>query len=470
MTLGAIADVVDGRVRDGSDAIKVAGDPFADSRDVVAGGLFVAVAGERVDGHEYAAAAVAGGAAAVLTARPVGVPAIVVADPVRAVGMLARHLVAQLPRLCVIGITGSQGKTSTKDLLAQILETAGETVSPIGSFNTEIGVPLTALRATESTRFLISEMGARGPGQIRYLTSIVSPAVGVVLNVGRAHLGEFGSRAAIAEAKGELIAALPADGLAVLNADDAFVLAMRDRTMASVLTFGSGEDAGVRLSCVQVDEAEMPSFTMDTADASARLTLHLVGEHQARNAIAAAAVALGLGMRLEDVAAALSGAVPRSKWRMEVTTTGAGTTVINDAYNANPDSMAAALKTLSDIGRRRGSAHRTFAVLGEMKELGDTSRAEHDAIGRLAVDLAVSRLIVVGEEARPMQLAASRAAASGTTSLLVDDAAAALAVLHDEVREGDVVLVKASRAAGLEKLALALLDDPVPRDPAVVSR
>ena len=458
MTLREVADAVDGRLADSpAGEVTVSGDPFADSRRVVAGGLFVAVAGERVDGHDYAADAVAAGAAAALVSRPVGVPAVVVADPVVALGRLAQHVLQRLPAVRVVGITGSSGKTSTKDLVAQVLERAGETVAPVGSYNTEVGVPLTALRVRETTAYLVAEMGARARGHIAYLASMVRPTVGVVLNVGVAHLGEFGDQDAIAAAKGELVEALPISGLAVLNADDPRVVAMRDRTSAPVVTFGTASDADVRISSVRLDDLGQPTFTLHAGADFADVCLPLTGEHQALNAAAAAAVALGLGMPFPEVVETLRSVQVRSPWRMEISQTAGGVTLINDAYNANPDSMRAALRALADLGHRRGGSGRTFAVLGEMRELGAASPDEHDAIGRLAVRLDVSQLVVVGEEARPIHLGASLEGSWDEESVCVPDVEAAVSFLRGALRPGDVVLVKASRAAGLERVAFALM-------------
>ncbi len=459
MTLAQVAAAVGGELHDtGPDDIVISRDAFVDSRQVVEGGLFVAVPGERVDGHEYAAQAVSDGAAAALVTRPVGVPAVVVDDSVAALGRLAHHVLESLPLLRVIGITGSQGKTSTKDILAQLLERTGPTIAPTGSLNNEIGVPLTALRVQANTAYLLSEMGARGRGHISYLTTMVKPTVGVVLNVGLAHLGEFGTKQDIAAAKGELVEALPRDGLAVLNADDQLVAVMRDRTAARVVTFGSESDADVRVGSVQLDEQGQPGFTLSTGADEADIQLSLVGAHQAGNAAAAAAVAIGLGMPFADVVEGLRAVRVRSPWRMEVSQTEGGLTVVNDAYNANPDSMRAALTSLAELGRRRGRQTRTFAVLGEMRELGEASSDEHNAIGRFAVQLGVSQLVVVGDEASPIHQGAQLEGLQDNQSVCVRDIDAAIGFLRGAVRPGDVVLVKASRAAGLENVAQALID------------
>lgn len=461
MSLGEIAAAVDGDVVDASPELVVTAPPSIDSRVVSTGGLFVAVAGEHVDGHDYAARAIEAGAVAVLASRPVGVAAVVVPDVVEALGRLTHFVVSRLTDVVVIGITGSQGKTSTKDIVAQLLETQGETVAPLGNFNNELGVPLTALRATSSTRFLVAELGARGKGHITYLSSIVRPRIGAVLNVGVAHVGEFGSRAAIAEAKGELVEGLAPDGLAVLNRDDPLVTAMTARTEAPVLTFGEADGADVRVSDIGLDDVGHARFTLSYRGRSRAVVLGLFGEHQAMNAAAGTAMAIGAGMDFDDACDALGQVAPRSRWRMEVTDNAAGVTVINDAYNANPDSMRAALKTLADLGhRRRAAGSRTIAVLGEMAELGDSAREEHDAIGRLVVRLDIDQLVVVGEAARALHLGASLEGSWNGESVLVPDADAAISLVQGVVRPGDVVLVKASRSAGLEKVAAGLSTDP----------
>jgi UDP-N-acetylmuramoyl-tripeptide--D-alanyl-D-alanine ligase len=458
LTLGEIAAIVDGVVH-GDEEQVVSAAAFIDSRAPIAGGLFVAIEGEHADGHDYAPQAVAGGAAAVLGSRIVeGVACLVVTDPVEALGELARALVARLPDLTVIGITGSQGKTGTKDILAQLLERLGETVATAGSFNTEVGLPLTVLRATAATRYLVVEMGARGIGHIHYLTTIAQPSVGVVLNVGTAHIGEFGSKDETAVAKGELVEALPADGLAVLNLDDPRVAAMTSRTKAPVLSFGRADEADVKVSEPGIDSEGHAQFVLTAGGRSSAITLGLVGEHQSVNATAAAAVALSLGMPFDDLVAALPAVEPRSRWRMELTTTRSGVRVLNDAYNANPDSMRAALETLATLGLRHREG-RTIAILGEMLELGETSRAEHEQIGRLASSLGITQLVVVGEGARPLYHGAMGGGRTPSPPIWLPDTDAAIAYSRGVAAPGDLVLVKASRAAGLEKVAQALLDE-----------
>ncbi|MFJ2760099.1 UDP-N-acetylmuramoyl-tripeptide--D-alanyl-D-alanine ligase [Streptomyces prasinus] len=454
LSLAEIAEVVGGQTYDIPDpSVPVTGPVVRDSREVVPGGLFVAFAGERVDGHDFAAAVVEAGAVAVLASRPVGVPAIVVEDVQSALGALARHVVRRLGAT-LVALTGSAGKTSTKDLIAQVLRRKAPTVFTPGSLNNEIGLPLTALTATEETRFLVLEMGARGIGHIRYLAGLTPPRIGLVLNVGTAHIGEFGGREQIALAKGELVEALPEDGTAILNADDPLVRAMASRTKAKVLLFGESDEADVRAENVRLTDSGQPSFRLHTPSGASDVTMRLYGEHHVSNALAAAAVAHELGMSADEIALALSEAGSLSRWRMEVTERPDGVTVVNDAYNANPESMRAALRALAAMGKGR----RTWAVLGKMAELGDEALAEHDAVGRLAVRLNVSKLVAVGgREAAWLQLGAYNEGSWGEESVHVSDAQAAVDLLRSELRQGDVVLVKASRSVGLESVAQALL-------------
>ncbi|HEX5566872.1 MAG TPA: UDP-N-acetylmuramoyl-tripeptide--D-alanyl-D-alanine ligase [Streptomyces sp.] len=467
LTLAEIADVVSGRTHGIPDAGRtVTGPVVIDSREVRPGALFAAFRGTRVDGHDFAGAAVAAGAAAVLATRPVEGPAIVVDDVEAALGALARHVVRRLGTT-VVGLTGSAGKTSTKDLLAQLLTRLGPTVWPPGSLNNEIGLPLTALRAEPGTRHLVLEMGARGVGHIRYLAGLTPPRVGVVLNVGSAHIGEFGGREQIARAKGELVEALPPaeeGGIAVLNADDPLVRAMRSRTRARTVLFGESADADIRAENVRLTRKGQPTFTLHTPTGCGDVTMRLYGEHHVSNALAAAAVAHELGMSTDEIAEALSAADTLSRWRMEVTERADGVTVVNDAYNANPESMRAALRALAAIagGGAVGEGRRTWAVLGEMAELGEDSLTEHDAVGRLAVRLNVSKLVAVGGRAAAwLDMGAKNEGSWGEESVHVSDAQAAIDLLRKELRPGDVVLVKASRSVGLEKVALALVEGEV---------
>ncbi len=457
MTLPEIADVVGGAVVHDSGVV-VDGAAFLDSRVAERRGLFVAVVGEHVDGHDYADAALAGGAAAVLSSRDTGLPGVVVEDPVAALALLARHSLAALPDVRVVALTGSQGKTSTKDVLAQVLAAAGKTVATFGSFNNELGLPLTVLRADRTTRFLVLEMGARHIGDLEASCAIAPPQVSLVLNVGKAHIGEFGSQQAIAQAKGEIVEALGPDGVAVLNADDPLVTAMAARTTARVTRFGAHDDADVRFADVRHDDLTRPTCDLVVAGERRTVRLGLLGEHHAANATAVAAVALALGVPLDDVVGALTSATATSPARMQLSERADGVTVLNDAYNANPDSMRAALASLAAIGRNRPEA-RTVAVLGEMLELGASSADEHDAVGRLVAGLDIHKLLVVGEGARPIHHGARSVGAWGGESVLVPDPDAALAWLRDHLTAGDVALFKSSKAAGVRRVAEQVLAD-----------
>ena len=480
LTAAQIAEATGGTLHGVAHAQVVAGAVVTDSRDVEPGGLFVALPGEHVDGHDFAAAAVAAGAPAVQAARPLtgedgsALPTVVVPDVEVALGDLARDVLAQLREaalapggsgLRVVGVTGSVGKTTTKDLLAQLCGAAGPTVAPVRSFNNEIGLPLTVLRADESTRFLVLEMGASGPGHLTYLTRIAPPDVAVVLVVGHAHLGGFGGGIEdVARAKSEIVQGLLPEGVAVLNADDPRVVAMAALAPGEVVTFGQSQGAWVRATDVRVDRAGRARFTLVVGDgtperAQADVALRLVGEHHVHNALAAAAAALTAGLTLDEVATGLSGADALSPHRMHVVDRADGVTVIDDSYNANPDSMRAALKALAVVA---GRDRRSIAVLGEMLELGDGSREAHDAIGRLAVRLNIGLTVVVGEGARAIRDGANHEGSWGDEVALADDVDAAAAFLADELRAGDVVLVKSSYGAGLWRLGDILTADPAP--------
>ena len=452
MTLAEIADAAGGSV-DGPADLVVRGEAFLDSRSPVAGGLFVAAVGERADGHQYAAQAVQAGAAAVLGTSATGVPTVVVDDVVTSLGRLARTVLDRLPEVTVLALTGSQGKTGTKDLLGHVLAGAAPTVATRGNLNNELGVPLTVLRCTAQTRFLVVEMGARGLGHIGYLCEIAPPRVAAVLNVGSAHLGEFGSVEAIARAKGEIVEALPADGVAVLNADDARTAAMASRTRARTVSFGEAGDVSWRQ--LELDDLGRPSFELGYAGQWLPVRLPQVGGHQVANAAAAAALAVGAGVPLEAVAKALSLPAPASRWRMELHERRDGVVIVNDAYNANPASMQAALDTLAALGEQRG---RTFAVLGEMRELGPEAGRWHHEVGAYAAARGVDVVVAVGEPASG--IAAGARTTPGWSGVAVDTAGrdVALAWVRNNVTAGDVVLVKASRGAALELLAEGLLD------------
>lgn len=463
LALDELASVVSGTLHHVPEPHQVMASGVAiDSRKVTAGDIFLALVGENTDGHEYAEMALQAGAVVVIGTREVAGPCLVVADPVRALGQIAHHHHRQLTNLTTFGITGSSGKTTTKDLLAQVLAQAGTVVAPQGSFNNELGMPLTVLTATEDTDFLVLEMGARGIGHIAYLCQIAQPNISLVLNVGSAHLGEFGGQQQIAIAKSELVQSLASTGIAVLNADDPLVRQMAEVTKAQVSYFGEALDADVQVTEITLDNQARASFVLNHQGQRQPVTLQIAGEHQVANAAAVATAAIAAGMPLAAVAQALSQAHIQSQWRMEITETAKGVTIINDAYNANPESMRAALKALVAYGDR---SQRTWAVLGEMRELGEESLELHDAIGRLAVRLDVNRLIAVGDGARAIHMGAAHEGSWGNESAWVPSVTAAIDILTAELQPGDVVLVKASRAAGLERVAIALAEPNVEAQP-----
>ena len=459
MPLSRLADACSGRWNDAAQSVadSEVTNFCVDSRDVSTGDVFVAIRGERTDGHLYASSAVGDGAIAALVSEDLpGVPCVLVPDTVRALGDIARWYRREVVNATVVGVTGSSGKTTTKDLIAHVLEASkmGGVVAARGSFNTEVGVPLTILEADDETRFLVLEMGMRGLGHIAYLADVAQPDIGVVLNVGSAHVGMMNRLEDIAIAKGELIESLPTKAHAILNAGDPKVAAMAERTSAQVVWFGVDVKAEVGGRNIQIDEYGRPTFDLAIAGHQVGpVSLQLHGEHFIESALAAAAVGYVCGVDVPKIALALSNAQPRSRWRMEVTTTSDDVTVISDVYNANPESMRAALKAL----RSMANGGRTWAVLGEMRELGECSVDEHDAIGRLAVRLDISRLVCIGEATKVMHLAASNEGSWGDESTWVPDAQAAIDLLDREVRPGDVVLVKASRSVGLEVVSEHLL-------------
>jgi UDP-N-acetylmuramoyl-tripeptide--D-alanyl-D-alanine ligase len=440
-------------------------DVVIDSRLATPGAVFVALPGEHVDGHDFVAAAAANGAVAAICTHPTdaALAHLVVPDALQGLTRLATGVIAEAKSsgLRTVGITGSSGKTSTKDLLGQVLAAHGATISPKGSFNNEIGVPLTALRVTDDTRFLVSEMGARGGGHIAWLCRIVPPDVAVVLNVGHAHLGEFGSVEAIAQAKGELVEALTPQGWAVLNADDPLVAAMAARTRARLAHYSlTGEPAGdlrVWAEHVRADDVQRHSFTLRAAgagddgaiDCAEPVELQGPGRHQVVNALAAATAALALGVPPVTVAGALSGAVAQSAWRMQLMPRADGVLVVNDAYNANPDSMRAALVTVAGMRRAGG---RLIAVLGDMLELGAAAADEHEKLGALAAELGFE-VVAVGQLADEIARGVRRG--FGTVTL-VSDVQEAVAVAQANLQPADVVVVKASRGLALDRVADAL--------------
>ena len=450
LTLAEVASAVGGTLQ-GADGAAVITRVCLDSRECRPGDLFVAIVGETHDGHDHVAAALSAGATAAVVSHGTATPSIVVDDTIIALGRLARAVLDRLPQCQVIAITGSSGKTSTKDLVAQVLESAAPTVAPPGSFNNEIGLPTTVLRADEDTRFLVMEMGMRGLGHIAYLCEIAPPHIAVVTNVGSAHLELLGSREAIAEAKSEIVTALDASGVAVLNQDDDLVAAMRVKAPGRVVTYGRSTESEVSARDVVLDDLARPSFTLAVGADRHPVRLAVHGAHQVSNALAAAAVGIAVGMSVSEVAAALTSAGATSRWRMEVVTAPSGVLVVNDAYNANPESMTAALDSLAAMA----SGRTTWAVIGEMREIGDSSAEQHANIGEVLLTRGIDHLVAVGDGARPVYDAV--VSRMGTRAQWVADVDDALLVLQSSVGEGDVVLVKASRAIGLERVAEGLL-------------
>ncbi|WP_018156281.1 UDP-N-acetylmuramoyl-tripeptide--D-alanyl-D-alanine ligase [Demetria terragena] len=454
--LAQVAAITGGRL-EGPDVL-IDGPVVTDSREAAPGSLYVARVGEHADGHDYVGGARAAGAVAVLGTRRVDdIPTVLVDDVQEAFAALARGLVDRAEHLTIVGVTGSSGKTTTKDLLATVLTPHGLTVAPVGSYNSEVGVPLTVCRIDAATRYLVAEMGADGVGHIAYLCRIAPPRIGVVLNVGQAHLQFFGSVDAIAQTKGELVESLPAEGLAVLNADDPKVRAMGSRARSRVVLVGRAPDADIRASDVTLDELGRASFVVHSPAGTAQVQLGgLLGEHHVGNALAVLAVALELGFTLNETVKSLGEARPASRWRMELFDLADGRTVINDAYNANPDSMRAALRTLSQI---RQAGRRTWAVLGAMRELGPTSAAEHTGIGQAAVAEGVDRIIAVGDGAQGIYEGALAAGADATKTSWVTGVDDAYALLDNHSTPGDVILLKSSRDSGLRFLGDRIVSD-----------
>ncbi|MBD8485774.1 UDP-N-acetylmuramoyl-tripeptide--D-alanyl-D-alanine ligase [Frigoribacterium sp. CFBP 8759] len=456
LTPRQIADITGGRLvhpEEARVATPVDGTVETDSRLVTPGSIFFALRGEVTDGHLFVEAATSNGAALVVAERELETtaPLVVVDDGVVALSRLAAavvELVRRLGRLKVVGVTGSNGKTSTKNMLRAVLGDVAPTVAPQGSFNNHVGAPISMLRIDETTEYLVVEMGASGPGEIARLVDIARPDTGVVLKVGLAHAGGFGGIEGTRAAKAEMVTDLPATGTAVLNADDDRVAGMASVTAARIVTFGQGASADYRASDIDVSSSGT-SFTFEHGDASRRVSLRILGEHHVMNALAALSVVGEWGVDLDRAVTVLEGVTRAERWRMEVLDAPGGVTVVNDAYNASPDSVAAALKTLAQI---TGPDHRSVAVLGEMAELGEYARDEHDRVGRLVVRLNVGQLVVVGHEARHIHMAAGLEGSWDGESVLVDTIDEAYDFLQGTLRAGDVVLVKSSKSAGLRLL------------------
>jgi UDP-N-acetylmuramoyl-tripeptide--D-alanyl-D-alanine ligase len=448
--LSEVAAAVDGRLRGAHDAM--VSSVATDSRRAGPGSLFVALRGERTDGHAFVVEAFARGAAGALVERPgPEEPVIEVADTGRALLSLGADERRRMTGTTVVGITGANGKTSTKDLCAAILGTRFRTHASPGSFNNEIGLPMTLLGVEPGVEVVVAELGARREGDVATLCDVARPGVVVVTNVGVAHLEIFGSWDAIVRAGAEPVRSLDADGVAILNADDPVVRGYAAETSARVVTFGVEADAEVVGSDVVLGDDGRAGFTIEAGGDRERVELAVPGEHMVANALAAAACGVELGLSAAECAAALKGARV-SAWRMETFTTADGVVVLNDAYNANPESMAASLRTAGWIARRG----RLAAVLGHMAELGPIAFEEHERLGELVVRIGVDRLITVGAPARAIARAAIREGQLPADVASYDDPMRAAEDVRSWAGEGDVVVIKGSRVAGLERVAEAL--------------
>lgn len=460
MSVSAIALAVNGKVLGDEQAIAT-GSVETDSRLVSAGSLFVAKPGEFADGHDFVLAAQRGGAVAAIVERPVegtSLAQIVVGDAVLALGRLAKHVVETVRAegiLQVIGITGSNGKTSTKNMLNAVLSDVAPTVSPIESFNNEVGAPISMLKIDRATKFLIVEMGAGGEGSIHYLADMARPNIGVMLKVGLAHVGEFGGIETTARIKAELVRALGPEDSLVLNADDGVVADMAQLTEATKYWFGTNPDAGYR--AIDIDSTiDGVQFSIQYPDGfESRVRLRILGEHQAYNAMATLAVADALGLDRTSSIASLEKLELAERWRMQPLQRADGILIINDAYNASPDSTKAALQTLAHLGK---SGRRTVAVLGEMAELGSQSVSEHDAIGRIVVRLNIDELVVIGQGAKLIHMGAMQEGSWDGESKFFDSIDEAKAYLRGMLATGDIVLVKSSKSANLRYLGDELME------------
>ena len=462
LSLGEIAKALDGRLvapaAHSLDDVLVTGSVETDSRLISKGSLFFARPGEVTDGHLFVESARELGAVAAVVDHTVdsAIAQIVVEDVTLALGKLAKYVLARIREasdLKVIGITGSNGKTTTKNMLREILSKVGETIAPIESYNNEVGAPISILKADAVTKFLVVELGAGGPGSIAYLADIAKPDIAVMLKVGLAHVGEFGGIEGTAKIKGELTSALTTDNLMIGNADDGYIRDMP--TKAKQIWFGTAPDARYRATDLQLN-IEGTSFEMHWPSGEVeRITLRILGEHHVMNALAACAVADQLGVSHALIKDALEAMPLAERWRMQLTNRADGVSIINDAYNASPDSTKAALQTLAQLGK---SGRRTIAVLGEMAELGAFSREQHDAIGRIAVRLNIDQLVVVGEAAKLIHMGAEQEGSWGGESKYFDSIAEALAYVRGMLVAGDIVLVKSSKSANLRHLGDDLLE------------
>ena len=418
--------------------------PVINSNKAIKGTFFAAFKGDHVDGHDFVNSAIKSGATFALVSKPVDAPSIQVEDVGQALLTLTAYVRSKLTGMKLVGITGSQGKTTTKEFLNSILQIAGNTVATEENFNTDIGVPLTILRCTEQSKYCIVEMGARHVGDIAKLTKVAAPDVGVVLVVGRAHLGEFGSVEALAKTKAELISGLPANAVAVLGSYDKFTPKMADNLPLKKIIFGDGQT--VRAADIEM-HGGYAHFDLVTPSGRNPVSLQLLGEHQIPNALGAAAAAVALGISNEQIATGLITSTLGSKWRMQVEELD-GLKIINDYYNANPESMKAAIKTLVLLSQESGGA--SWAVLGKMHELGDAEQAGHQEVVKYCQEIGVDHLVTVSTG-----LYKCEDSENSEKHLLIHNCANADTVLElvNNFSAGDVVLLKASRSEKFEDLA-----------------
>jgi len=447
LTLLEIAEIVGGKVINADGGMTTTAYPVINSKQATSETFFVAFVGVNFDGHDFISSAISSGAQFALVSKDCTAPAIKVDDVAVALSKLASHVRNKLQNMKVIGITGSQGKTTTKDLLRHILSVSGETIAPAESFNNELGVPLLLLRCTETTKYCIVEMGARHIGDIAHLAEIAKPQIGVVLGVGKAHVGEFGSREAIAKTKSELISALSDGGIAILGTYDEFTPAMEVPTGVRKIFFGEKSKCEIRAADIEVREGRA-HFDLVSPDGRAAVSLQLLGLHQIPNALAAAAVATSLDISIDTISAALSTAEISSKWRMEISEI-AEITIINDSYNSNPESTSAALRTLALISQETGGV--SWAFLGKMHELGESSDDEHAAIGRLVTEIGIDHLVAIGTKAYLRDI--SEIDNGGESAVHYFESKTEALSLVEHFAPGDVLLIKASRAEEFDLLA-----------------
>lgn len=463
LTLKQIAQAVDGKIEDSYSNVLVSGNVEIDSRKIKAGDLFVAINGHQVNGADFAQQAINNGAVGIICEKKISnLPCILVEDGVPnskdenqssvvALSKLAKFVLEKLPNIKKIALTGSSGKTTTKDLIADIAELIGPTVAPEGSFNNEIGLPLTILRCDENTKVLVSEMGARRIGNIKQLCEVVKPDISLILNIGTAHIEIFGSKENILKAKSEIISSLDSNEVAILNKDDETYEKLASLTKAKVFSFGT-KNADVYATNIELDQDGIASYILNYKNEKEQVKLKLVGLHQVSNSLAAAATFISLGVNLTEIAKKLSASTPKSRLRMQVEKSINGIEVINDTYNANPESVIAALETLKLKSQNRN----TWAILGEMRELGSNSKHYHELVAQKIIDLEINNALIIGSGAKYIYdyLMLNNYKGSATYSDNIFDAIKVCKVL---LQDKDLVLVKASRSIGLERVAQVIV-------------